>query len=159
MTDNFFKNHELSLWIFAVGVLVIMTILIGGGIAVFLLTIILERYVGYFSIMEYFALAGIFSILMVLITSIANLLIIKGKPRAKQLNIINIYFQIVCYLLFAMTFEHEDKWLGVLFGVLPLLSLWLMSTQKYHAFVAYYEALYQDPAGFREKLLQRLNNS
>ncbi|SON51980.1 hypothetical protein [Vibrio tapetis] len=157
MTDNFFKNHELSLWIFAVGITVIMSILIGGGIAVILLTFVLAQHIDYFSTMEYFVFAGALGVIMSLTTSITNLLIIRGRAYAVGINIINIYFQICCYILFAVFLEHKDKWQGLVFSILPFLSLWLMSTPRYRAFVAYHEALHKDPIGFRQKLLERIS--
>lgn len=159
MAEDYFKKHELSLWIFAIGISVIMTILIGGGIAVILLTFLLAQNINHFSTMEYFALAGALGVTIALTTSITNILIIRGRPYGVKVNTYNVYFQIMCYLLFAIAFEHEDKWIGMLFSVLPFLSLWLMSTKKYHAFVAYHEALHKDPIGFREKLLKRINDS
>ncbi len=159
MADDFFENHELSLWIFSYGISNIILLLLGGGVACFLMVMSIHVLTGELSAEQFGISLTIVEVLMALAIMVPNVLIIRGKPSALAVNKIMVCVQIASYLLFAMTFDQENKWFGLAFGVLPFLSLWLMSTPRYRAFIAYHEALHKDPIGFREKLLQRISDS
>ncbi|SON51976.1 hypothetical protein [Vibrio tapetis] len=155
MTEDFFEKHELSLWIFACGISNVILLLLGGGGACFVVIISIQTFTGELSTEQFGISLTIIEVLMALAITLSNIFIFRGKPRALVVNKLIAYVQITSYFLFAIIFEHEDKWLGLFFGVLPLMSLWLMSTSKHRAFVGYHEALHKDPVGFRQKLLDR----
>ncbi|WP_411994085.1 hypothetical protein [Agarivorans sp. DSG3-1] len=156
MTDSFFKKHELSMWIFVVGISVIMTIIIGGGIATVLVVELFQEIFGKFTVDEYLAFNGVLGLTITLIIVATNVLIIRGRPHAVKVNRLNVYFQLASYLLYALIVEHDDKWFGLMFIAFPLLASWLMSSAKYQAFVAYHEALRKNPVEFRQALQKRL---
>lgn len=159
MTDDFFDNHEFSLWIFAYGISNIILLLLGGGGACLVIILSIQAFTGELSTEVFGISLTTAEVLMTLAITITNLMLIRGKPNALAVNRLITYIQITCYILFAITFKHEHKWFGMAFLLFPLLSIWIMSTSKFRAFVAYHKALHKNPTDFRKRLLQRINNS
>ncbi|SON51978.1 hypothetical protein [Vibrio tapetis] len=155
MKDDFFENHELSIWIFFVGIAVIISMMIGGGVTIPLLLFTLEQLIGEFTPKMYGIHFVLLVITMTLFTVVPSLFIIRGKKALVKVNKMTIFIQVVIYCFALVIYEHEYKYFFLSFVSFPLLALWLMSTPKYRAFVAYHEALHKDPIGFRQKLLDR----
>ncbi|SON51979.1 hypothetical protein [Vibrio tapetis] len=155
MKNDFFESHELTPWIFVIGISVIMTLIIGGGAACFLLLLTVHQVLGYFTIGEYLAAGYVLGIVMTISTSITNILIFRGKPKATIINKIYLYFQLAGYFIVLLIFEDDYKWFFMSCSIFSILAGWLISTPRYHSFVAFYEALHKDPVGFRQKLLDR----
>ncbi|NMH66499.1 hypothetical protein [Shewanella salipaludis] len=156
MSDNFFEKHEFSMGMFAAGIAVIMFIMFGAGIVCPLAILSLQTLFGEFTSKEFGILFTSSVVIMTLIIVVPNVLIFRGKPRAAKVNQINIYFQLVCYSLLSLTFEHQYKWVFLSFVIFPLLANWLMVSAKYQAFLAYHEALRKDPIGFRRSLAKKM---
>lgn len=157
MPDNFFEKHDFSIGMFVVGIAVIMFIMFGAGVLCPLMILMLQTLLGEFTPEEFGLLFASSALIMTLSIVIPNILIIRGRPKAVKVNQINIYFQFACYLLFSLIFEHQYKWFFLCFVIFPLLANWLMTSAKYQAFLAYYEAIRKDPAGLRrsmEKMLE-----
>jgi hypothetical protein len=157
MPDNFFEKHDFSIGMFVVGIAVIMFIMFGGGMAPLLVVLSMQQLLGEFTSKELVLYIGILELIMNFCIVVPNIMIIRGRPRAAKVNQINIYFQFACYLLFSLIFEHQYKWFCLSFVIFPLLANWLMTSAKYQAFLAYYEAIRKDPAGLRrsmEKMLE-----
>ncbi|PIW62125.1 MAG: hypothetical protein COW15_05925 [Shewanella sp. CG12_big_fil_rev_8_21_14_0_65_47_15] len=152
MPDNFFEKHDFSIGMFVVGIAVIMFIMFGAGVLCPLVILTLQTLWGEFTPEEFGLLFVSSALIMTLSIVIPNILIIRGRPKAVKVNQINIYFQLVCYSLLLLTFEHENKWFFLCFVIFPLLANWLMASAKYQAFLAYYEAIRKDPAGFRRSI-------
>ncbi|MGF1727486.1 hypothetical protein [Photobacterium nomapromontoriensis] len=158
MIDDFFEKHEISILTFVAGISVIMLIMFGGGMAAFIAVASTEHLVGEFSSKQLLTYIVALEIMMNAVIVIPNVLIIVfGKPQAVIVNKINLYFQFTCYSLYILTFGHDIEWFCAIFITFSLLAYWLMSTAKYQAFVAFYEALRKDPVGFRQRLLDRMH--
>ncbi|QLE86648.1 hypothetical protein FLM48_17155 [Shewanella sp. Scap07] len=155
MTDNFFEEYDFSLWIFAVGITVIMLLIISTGVIAPLLLLSLQSIVGEFSNQTFGILLLSIELVIALPLIIANLLVIRGKANAVIVNKASIFFNLVSYLFIAMVLEHEYKWFFMMLISLPVLARVLMQTQKYAAYVAYFEALHRNPQEFREALFRR----
>ncbi|MCE9686348.1 hypothetical protein LZP73_09000 [Shewanella sp. AS16] len=156
MPDNFFEKHEFSMGMFAAGIAVIMFIMFGGGMASLLVVLSMQQLLGEFTSKELVSYVGILELIMNFCIVVPNVLILRGKPRAAKVNQINIYFQLICYSLLSLTFEHQYKWVFLSFVIFPLLANWLMVSAKYQAFLAYHEALRKDPIGFRRSLAKKM---
>ncbi|NMH66970.1 hypothetical protein [Shewanella salipaludis] len=156
MSDNFFEKHEFSMGMFAAGIAGIMFIMFGGGMASFLVVLSMQKLLGEFTSTELVSYVGILELIMNFCIVVPNILILRGKPRAAKVNQVNIYFQLVCYSLAALTLEHQNKWFCLSFVIFPLLANWLMASAKYQACLAYHEALRKDPIGFRRSLAKKM---
>lgn len=156
MSDNFFEKHDLSIGMFVVGIAVIMLILISAGIVCFLMILTLQTLLGKFTSEVFGILLVSSELIMTLSIVIPNILIIRGRPKAVKVNQINIYIQLICYLLFLLTFQNKNDLFLLIFVILPLFANWLMLSTKYQAFLAYHEALRKDPIGFRQSIAKRM---
>ena len=99
MSDNFLK-HDLSIGVFVVGIAVIMFLMFGAGAIGPLLFLTIETLFGKLTNEEFGILFASSIVIMTLSIVIPNVLIIRGRPRAVKINKINVYFQLICYLLF-----------------------------------------------------------
>ncbi|MCS6119755.1 hypothetical protein G3444_12690 [Shewanella baltica] len=156
MSDIFFEKHDLSIGVFVVGIAVIMFLMFGAGAIGPLLFHAIETLFGKLTNEEFGILFASSIVIMTLSIVIPNVLIIRGRPRAVKINKINVYFQLICYLLFLLVLEHQKNWIFLCFVIFPLLANWLMSSAKYLTFLAFYETLRKDPIVFRQSLAKRI---
>lgn len=152
--EEFFDNHYLSIWVFLVGVAVITLIMMGGGMAVTLLAILIDQSSEHLTTDTFLALNFSFAGVMTLLLVIPNMMIVRGKPKAAEINLINIYFQFLVYALGLFLLEDEHKLFFVSFVLFPIIGLWLMASTKYHTFVTYFSAIKKEPDSFREYFLK-----
>lgn len=86
--EEFFDNHYLSIWVFLVGVAVITLIMMGGGMAVTLLAILIDQSSEHLTTDTFLALNFSFAGIMTLLLVIPNMMIVRGKPKAAEINLI-----------------------------------------------------------------------
>lgn len=159
MVDKFYMEHDLSIWVFVVGISVYMSLIIGGGMSCMLMTLLLQSWLGEFTYNEFFMILFPSVILSILWMCVSNmyLLVVRGKPKfVIKMNQIMIGIQFLIYVLVLLFFDHEKKWLALSFAIFPLIAYRLMASAKYQTLLVYYESLKQDPEGFRRHFFESL---
>lgn len=157
MIDDFLKKHEVSIWIYVVGVAVIFFLMIGGAIASSLFTFSIGYFLAVLNPKSQIMLTLMMGVISALFLVVSNVLIIRGYGKAFKLNHYNVYLQLLFFLVGVFFFVGDGKWLFISFAVCPLIAYKLMFTDKYKSFVAFYEVIKQDPEGYRKWALDRLS--
>lgn len=151
--DDFFDNHDINLGVFAVGLVVIMSLIIGGGVVGVLIVESFQQVFGGLSIDIFLALVGALELAMCIAVIIPNIMIVRGKPNAAKANRVHAYVQVTCYLLALLALINDRK-MGLVFAsIFPLFTIYLMSTNRYQIFIGFYEAIHKDPEGYRRRVL------
>ncbi|MBQ4889552.1 hypothetical protein J8L86_06820 [Shewanella sp. MMG014] len=149
MNGNFFEEYDFSLWIFVVGIAVIMLLMIGAGIAAVILVFSFEDQFGDLSPQIFWGFLIPIEVILSLSITFTNIMITRGHSAAVKANKAIIYITLSFFFFGLLFFVHEFKWFFLSFVTLPVTAYWLMNSVKYKAFLAYFEALHRDPEAFR----------